>query len=83
MAAIRAKKGSAKIHFRGAAKPRQVALEFVLPDDMVSQFADNLVVAHTNNEFILSFTQTQHPPHHAAPITVDYKKKGKQIGVRE
>ncbi len=73
MAAKKAKKASVKYRSRETAQPRQVALEFVLPDDMVSQFADNLVIAHTGNEFILSFLQTQHPlitkPEEAAKLT--------------
>jgi hypothetical protein len=41
--------------------PVIVNLERVLPADLVTQYTDNLLVLHTENEFILSFLQAQHP----------------------
>jgi hypothetical protein len=32
-----------------------------LPPDLVMHFVDSTIVTHTENEFILSFLQTQHP----------------------
>lgn len=38
-----------------------IKLDFIVPDDMVCEFADNLLVIHTQNEFVLSFMQTRFP----------------------
>jgi uncharacterized protein DUF3467 len=33
----------------------------ILPPDLVTYFVDNTIVHHTENEFAISFLQTQHP----------------------
>lgn len=55
----------------GAAKAPQVIeevdprvnIELVryLPPDLIAHFVDNMLVVHTENEFILSFLQTEYP----------------------
>lgn len=34
---------------------------YILPNDLVAQYADNINILHTESEFVLSFTQIQHP----------------------
>lgn len=73
MAAKKARKKSTVARSQEPLASKKVALDFTLPDGMVGQFADNMIVSHTGNEFILSFTQTLHPlvvkPEEAEKIT--------------
>lgn len=39
----------------------RIPLEYHVPDDMLGRYATNLVVQHTNHEFIVSFFEA-HPP---------------------
>lgn len=38
-----------------------VPLEFCAPDELVSRYATNFVVQHTDNEFVLSFFEAEMP----------------------
>jgi hypothetical protein len=40
----------------------EVPTRHVIPPDIVGQYATNLVVQHTEHEFILSFFEMQRPP---------------------
>lgn len=42
-------------------KPRQVPIEYYMPDDTITQYSDGLIVRHTPDVFIMSFLQLQHP----------------------
>jgi len=41
--------------------PQGIPLQFCIPDDLMSRYATNFVVQHTDQEFILSFFETQNP----------------------
>jgi hypothetical protein len=49
-----------------APKPAQesvvIPLEYKITNDVIGIYADNLIVQHTDNEFILSFFQIHYPP---------------------
>ena len=38
-----------------------VPLEYVIPDSLVSRYATNMVVQHSEHEFVLSFFEIQSP----------------------
>jgi hypothetical protein len=40
---------------------RKIGLKYFVPPELEYQYADNLNVTHTENEFIISFVQLQHP----------------------
>jgi len=40
---------------------KKIPIEWHVPEDIASQYANNIVVQHTNNEFIVSFFETLPP----------------------
>jgi hypothetical protein len=40
---------------------REVPIEWIVPDSIVSQYATNMIIQHFEHEFILSFFETQPP----------------------
>lgn len=40
---------------------KQIPIEFVIPDGIVSRYATNMVVQHTEHEFIISFFEAENP----------------------
>jgi len=46
-----------------------------IPDDLETRYANNLIVQHTEHEFIISFFQTIPPPIIGTPAEIDAQVK--------
>jgi len=40
---------------------KEIPIEWIIPEDTVTRYASNMVVQHTESEFIISFFETQPP----------------------
>ncbi len=54
---------------------REFSIEYHLPDEMASSCATNLLVQHTDHEFVLSFFEARLPPSSGEPDEIDEQIK--------
>src|SRR5690349_20945775 len=48
-------------HKKRRGDTKEVPLERLIPDDLHLEFADSVIVQHSENEFYITFLQVEHP----------------------